>query len=794
MKRFGILLFFLFLACGVFSQSVVRGIVTDNVGRPINAALVYALQSKTSTLTNNHGYFELNIAGVKDSVEISYVGYQPQIFAVSAPTRSVARFMLENDKSVDIDMVVVSGCPTPMSFTNTTLCDAEVSAANVSQDIPFLLEDMQSVVATSETGTGIGYTSMRIRGTDMSRINVTLNGVPLNDAESQDVFFVDFGDLSSTLGKIDVQRGVGTSTNGTASFGGSINFETKENSLEPAFQFTGVVGSFGTRKIAVAASTPLIDSTLTLGINFSRLRSDGYIQRSKSSIQSFDANLSFMHKKHKLSALFFYGDEITGITWNGLPAEMYDVDPTYNIAGRYYDDDGNECFYENETDNYIQKRGILSYEYGHSQPFSFNCSLFWTNGNGYYEQYHDDASLADYGFSNAIHDIVCDEGMDNNFYGYIANLIYKKKKIDFTLGHSYSIYDGNHYGYVLWIQDDGTTDLSQPYYRHSGLKKDLNVFGKLNYVINSQLNTYADLQYRNISYNIEGSDYDLSDLDVECNWNFWNPKFGLVYKLPAKQTLSASFAVANREPTKTNITEYLKQEQTRELHHETLYDIEIGYRKVWKKLLFTANLYSMKYDNQLVQTGKLNFIGYSLMENVKDSYRRGLECSFDYRPVKEIEWGGNVTFSCNKIRDYVEYAQEYDELGNELQKEIKLGTTDISYSPNFVASHKIIVFPTEGLSIGIVSKLVGEQYFDNTSSDDRKIKRYVVHDFQARYVWKVGETSSLDFQFLINNLLDKKYISNAYGGNWYEQGTEYTWKYYFPQAGINYTLKATYTF
>ena len=471
---------------------------------------------------------------------------------------------------------------------------------------------------------------------------------------------------------------------------------------------------------------------------------------------------------------------------------------TYNPAGSYTDENGNEQFYSNETDNYTQTRYLLSYKWSNDSVLgldrlAFNASLFATKGDGYYEQYKGNAKLASYGLGTTRHDLIRQKCMDNIQYGYAANLEMKRGRSIVSVGNSYSIYDGDHFGKVIWIKDDTETDISKPYYENNGLKKELNAYARLTYQLQN-LTLFADAQARSINYEMNGFDDDLTEMDHTFSWMFWNPKFGAKYKMRNFQDITASFAIANREPTRANLKDAAKQTEAEELRPEHLYDFEFGYRKSWKKLAFTANLYYMQYKDQLVQTGKLNDVGDAILENVTKSFRRGVELTLNYRPAQEIEWCGNITLSQNKIRDYVEYATDYDDDWNEIQKITELGTTDISYSPNVVASHTIMLYPVKGLSLGIVSKFVGKQYFDNTSSDVRSLDAYSVHDFQSRYVWSINEKSSLDFQFLINNLLDKNYISNGYGGNWYEQGKEQSWIYYFPQAGIHYTVKVSYTF
>lgn len=772
--------------------NVITGKVCDENGKPLSKASVWCFGTHKSELTRNDGTFEIAVSAAGDSLECSYVGYYTRIVPVSGSQKTP---LTVNMTSFMLDVTQVVGFPS--KTVNVTTLD-KVASNTMVRDVPFLLESAPSVVATSETGTGIGYTNMRVRGTEMARINVTIDGIPLNDAESQDIYWVNFGDFSSSVSRVDLQRGVGSSTNGTSSFGASMNFETKENSEDMYGQVSVATGSFNTQKYSVSAGTGLIANHLMFDARYSFMKTDGWVQRSNDKLQSFDVGASYKMKHSLLAARVLAGKQKTGITWEGLPAEKLEVDLTYNPAGSYTDENGNEQFYSNETDNYTQTRYLLSYKWSKDSVLgldrlAFNASLFATKGDGYYEQYKGNAKLASYGLGTTRHDLIRQKCMDNIQYGYAANLEMKRGRSTVSVGNSYSIYDGDHFGKVIWIKDDAETDISKPYYENNGLKKELNAYARLTYQLQN-LTLFADAQARSINYEMNGFDDDLTEMDHTFDWMFWNPKFGAKYKMRNFQDITASFAIANREPTRANLKDAAKQTEAEELRPEHLYDFEFGYRKSWKKLAFTANLYYMQYKDQLVQTGKLNDVGDAILENVTKSFRRGVELTLNYRPAQEIEWCGNITLSQNKIRDYVEYATDYDDDWNEIQKITELGTTDISYSPNVVASHTIMLYPVKGLSLGIVSKFVGKQYFDNTSSDVRSLDAYSVHDFQSRYVWSINEKSSLDFQFLINNLLDKNYISNGYGGNWYEQGKEQSWIYYFPQAGIHYTVKVSYTF
>ncbi len=796
MKRIVVVLCCLIGVFHAFSQNcVVKGTVCDENFNPVSTEIVYCVKPVNHyVFTDQNGHFEIAIEEQTDTLFVSNWNEVVQI-PVSCPSLKELTIVLKREAKLQflLDNVTVVGFQkTSPNVSNVSMADKKIV-----QDVPFILNDLPSVVATSETGTGIGYTNLRVRGADMSRMNITVDGIPLNDAESQDVYFVNLGDFSSSVENVELQRGVGSSASGTSSFGASINFETKEPNgfNKPSGEVSAAIGSFNTQKLSVAASSGKLADRFMIDVRFGGLHSDGWVQRGTCKNHSFDVMATYRKNHSELKAKVLYGKQKTGITWEGLPEEMLDKDLTYNVAGRYYDDEGNEHFYDNETDNYTQTHYILSYRYRKDTVVShktfqnvFSVSLFATTGNGYYEQYKDDASLEDYGFSPSVHDLIRQKAMDNIHYGYVSNFSLRRGGLKYSFGNSYSIYDGNHFGNVIWIQDNAEVDISKPYYENNGLKKDFNLYANLDYSY-KKISLYGDVQYRNVSYKMLGVDDDLTIMDHVFDWSFFNPKIGGKYQISRKECLTTIFSVSNREPTRSNLKDAAKQIDAKELLPETLFDFEFGYRWSSEKIDVSANCYLMQYDNQLVQTGKLNDVGDAILENVKNSYRCGLELSTSWWIFKKLNWSGNFNFSQNKIRNYVEYALDYDEDWNEIQKITNLETTDISYSPNFVSTNRISYSPINRLVLELTNKIVGKQYFDNSSDKNRMLDAYTVFDCSVSYIIR-----GLKAQFSVYNLLNKNYISNAYGGNWYEQGTEYSWKYYFPQAGTHFTFSATYSF
>jgi len=824
MKKYITLIYFCALTFMGFTQnSVLTGTVVGDEGEVLIGASVEIDNLYKGDYTNENGVYTIpNIKDGLHTVTCKYLGFKTFVSTVTISGETVFDISL-NVSSLVLDQIVVSALKaqdnTPVAKTNISKSDIE--ANNVTQDIPYQLELTPSVVATSENGTGMGYTNMRIRGTDMTRINVTMNGIPLNDAESQGVFWVNMADFASSIEEVQIQRGVGTSTNGAASFGASINFQTLGITEKPYAKISSNVGSFNTFKENITVGSGIIDSAFAVTLRLSKLNSDGWVQRGFSDHQSAHLTASYFNKKSLLTANILLGKEITGITWWGVPDYIIDSEPTFNPAGEYTDDNGDKQYYKGQTDNYWQNHYILNYSREISKHIDFVLGLHYTTGKGYYEQYiprfddwGDENLLSNYGLNPIIlgdtistiagtqyvfpdstitsSDMIRQKWLDNDFYGYTANFHYKKNRVDLSVGTSFNIYEGDHFGKIKWIKFNPALYKEPTWYFNIGEKKDLNGFAKIQYQATPKLSLYGDLQLRTINYKMQGPDDDLVNIDQEHTWNFKNPKAGAYYKFDFHSSAFVSFAVAHREPSRADLKEASKAGGNEFPKAETLKDLEIGYQYNEQKHAFGINFYHMMYDNQLVNTGQVNSVGYPIMTNVENSHRTGVEFSVGVKPNKHFEWNGNITVSENKIENYYEYAEDYDNDWNKISKITNMGTTDISYSPDLIASSSFMIYPDKKMSFGITSKYVGEQYLDNTSDEVRKLDAYLVHNLQITYHHSLkNNKDKLHIQLLVNNLLDTKYISNGYGGNWYEQGKEYSWLYLFPQAGINYMLKLT---
>ncbi len=796
---YGVLVLFGFLSfsSSVMSQNKVEGKVTDENGNELIGASVRIMQSYLGTVTNIDGAYKFTNLKSDDYVfEVSYIGYESIQKKISVKESITINFTLK-ESTIFKDEVMVSatraGNKAPVAVTN--LSKEDVSKQNTGQDIPYQLSLSPSLVESSEAGNGIGYSALRIRGTDASRINVTINGIPLNDSESQGVYWVNMPDFSSSVDNIQIQRGVGTSTNGAAAFGATINFQTQTVNAKPYAEIQSVGGSFNTFRNTFKAGTGLINDKFSFDARYSKLKSDGFVDRSFSDHESFFVSGTYYTEKGMIKANVINGEEHTGISWWGNPYihprdESYSR--TYNPAGEYYDEDGNVHYYKNQTDNYKQTHYQLFYSQELSKSLNMNGALHYTQGHGYYEQYKDDDSYSDYGLANPVYngveitetDLTRQKWLDNDFYGFTYSLNYKENRVDASLGGAWNKYEGNHFGEILWAQYGGI-DNGYQWYFNTSEKTDFNVFAKVNYDLTDKINVYGDVQFRHIDYDMNGVDDDLEDLIQNHKFDFFNPKMGVFYTINSNQNIYASFGVAHREPTRANYKD-AKLDPTTLPVDESLFDYELGYEVKSAKATFAANLYYMYYRDQLVATGEKNSVGYDIMTNVDKSYRAGIELIWGVQICSKLKWDANLTLSRNKIMDFVEYSTYYDEVWNEEYKGKELGDTDISYSPDVIGSSLFTYNPFKGFEVSFISKYVGDQYLDNTSSEDRMIKAYNVHNLRFNYNIHPSWMKEIGFHLQVNNILDTEYENNAYGGNWYEQGTEKTWRYDYPQAGINF--------
>jgi iron complex outermembrane receptor protein len=781
-----------------FGQIKLFGIVTGN-NEPLAGASVVLTNSMYGVSTLSDGTFEFkNLKPGEYEIKVSFIGFE----------WSKTKVSLKSDKKITIslkpnvvmtDEILISASlaknKTPMAYNNLT--GEEIAKQNMGQDIPYLLQLTPSFVATSDAGGGVGYTNFRIRGTDMNRINVGINGIPLNDAESHGTWFVDQPDLASSLENVQVQRGAGTSTNGAAAFGATINLQTSAFNPEAYAEYKTAFGTFNTFKNTILAGTGLINGKFTVDARLSKVSSEGFIDRASADLKSFSVSSGYYTENTVLKAIIFSGYEKTYQAWNGVPSELLSTNRSYNSAGEYTDENGLINYYENQVDDYRQDHYQLHFSHSFNQYINLNASLHYTHGSGFYENYKEDEDLADYKIpaisvgseSVETSDLINRKWLDNDFNGVVYSLNYEKERTDFKFGGGYSTYDGNHFGNVIWAQFLGDTKPNHEWYRSTGLKKDFNVFAKYNYRLAEKLNLFADLQYRNINYEIDGIDDDLRNITQEHKFNFFNPKFGAFYQLQQNQEIYLSFAVANREPNRDNYVD--ADPAGKQPVHETLRDWELGYNYKSSAFSFSANYYYMCYKNQLVLTGEINDVGAPVMVNVDKSFRTGVELQAGVKIIPNLQWNVNTTFSMNKIKDFMEYVDNWDTWGQEV---FDLGITDLAFSPDFTGNSQFVFSPVDNLELSFVSTYVGKQFVDNTSNNDRALDAWFVNHLNAEYSFDTKLFEKITVRAMVNNLFNQKYESNAWVYSYIYEGERYKMDGYFPQAGINFMFGVDFKF
>ena len=782
------------------SGMVIKGKVSDEKGNPLPGAGVTIINTFLGTYAGNDGNYSIKVPdnGIY-SLRFSFTGYETVTRDINLKETGVLNVTMVPGLIMTGEVIVSAtraGYRTPVAYTN--IGSDIISRQNSGQDLPFLMGLTPSLVETSEAGTGIGYTSLRIRGTEGSRINVTIDGIPLNDAESQQVFWVDLPDLASSVDNIQVQRGVGTSSNGAGAFGASVNIETKNPENKPFTEISSSAGSFNTIKNMVNAGTGLLANRFSFQIRYSDLRSDGYIDRTGSALRSACISGVYRTERSLLKTNIILGDEHTRISWWGVPAEMLSVNRRFNPAGEYEDENGNKKYYDNESDNYSQNHYQLIYSLNLNQYTTLNAALHYTSGKGYYEEYRENQSFADYGLPFAMigttridtTDLIRRKWMSNDFYGLVYSLNYRKRKIEAVLGGGMNIYKGNNFGKIIWMRNAGNTEKDYQWYLNTARKGEFSIYGKINYKFSDKIAGFGDIQYRHIFYNMSGPDDDLRDITQSHIFNFINPKAGIFCSVSSNQDAYLSFGVAHREPTRSNFKD-ASGDYKATPRPETLFDAEAGYNLRSNKAIIGLNFYTMIYNDQLVPTGELSNVGYQIMTNVENSYRAGIELTAGLKPVKRIDWNLSIAFSKNRIVGFTEYYTDYS-TGKYMSK--YLGTVDIAYSPSIVGSGDLSYAFSENLKIHFISKYVGKQYFDNTMSRNRMIDPYLVNNLRIDFNPVIRRLRNTELQLFINNLFDARYESNAYGGLWHEGETEKTWAYFFPQAGINFLLRCGITF
>ncbi|MBN1985468.1 MAG: TonB-dependent receptor [Prolixibacteraceae bacterium] len=805
MRKLSLLLLWQLMALATFAQYQLSGVVTGN-GEALTGASVVVENTFYGVSTNSEGRFVFrNLKPGDYSLKVSFIGFETKEVQINLDSNKEIEIGLQANV-VMTDEILISATrakeKTPMTFSNVT--QEELESKNLGQDIPYLLQLSPSFVTSSDAGAGVGYTNFRIRGTDLNRINVSIDGIPISEAESHGTWFVDIPDLASSLENVQIQRGVGTSANGAAAFGATIDLQTNTLQKDAYAEYKTAAGSFNTFKNTVSAGSGLINGTFTFDARLSKVSSDGFVDRAFSDLKSFFVSGGYYSENTILKLNIFSGLEETYQSWWGVPSVrlkndtegmqryadhwLYTPEQTEEMIrsdSRTY----NYYTYENQIDHYQQDYYHLHFSHKMNEKLHLNAAIHYRHGRGYYENYEPDEDFADYRLNYPVvgadtvfsTDLVNRKWLDNHFYGFVYALNYHGRSSDFTLGGGWNTYDGDHFGNVIWGQYLGEVKPNYEWYRSKGLKKDFNVYAKYNAQVAKGLYLFADMQYRKIDYSIDGIDDDLRDITQNHDFHFFNPKFGLWFEPASNQKLYISFAVAHREPNRANYVD--AEPGGKQPVHETLHDWEMGYSYQSSDFTASANLYYMNYKDQLVLTGEINDVGAGIMVNVDKSYRAGLELQSGWKIARRLLWNANATFSQNKINNFTEYVDDWDNGG---QQAFDLGTTDLAFSPNISANSQLIFTPAKNFNISFVSSYVGKQYIDNTSSNERALDAYFVNNLKMDLAFKARLFDEIVLHFMVNNLLNEEYESNAWVYSYIFGGERFAMDGYFPQAGTHF--------
>ncbi|MCF6170918.1 MAG: TonB-dependent receptor [Bacteroidales bacterium] len=800
-RRFCFVLLMAFLPLATIAQYSLSGTIKNaESGESLPGANILLKGTYIATVSGTDGTYSFNrLKKGNYSIRITFVGFKTieQDLLVDGQLR--LDFKMDPVALLTDEIIVTATraqSKSPLAFTEVGA--EQINRENTGKDLPYLLASSPSTVVTSDGGAGMGYTGIRIRGTDLTRINVTLNGVPVNDPESQNVFFVDLPDLASSVDNIQVQRGVGTSSNGAASFGASINIKTDPFRPDLYTELSSTAGSFNTFKNTLKFGSGLINGKFSIDGRISILNSSGYVDRASAALRSVQLSAAYYGKKDIVKLLYIHGTEKTYQAWYGNPKDSLADNPTYNPAGEIYDAEGNFLgFYDNQTDNYGQTYYQLHYAHEFTKKLNLVGTLFYTKGRGYYENYKNNKKFAAYGMNDTIiggdtitrTSLIEQRWLDNDFYGINLFLNYQAGRVELNFGSGWNQYLGDHFGKIIWAQIARLGDYERNWYFGTGNKTEFNIFTRANFQVNDYLSLYADMQFRTISYKIAGTDDDLRDVSQQHDYNFFNPKAGIFYEMNKSNKLYFSVAVAHREP---NRSVFLDADPGQLVKPERLIDYELGYRFRTSHLSLETNLFYMDYKDQLVLTGKINNVGAAILTNVPVSYRAGIEVVAGFNFLKVIDWSLNATFSENKIKGFTEYVDNWnyweDPDNQPYQYETYLGKSDISFSPAWVAGSNFRVTAFKGFSVSLVSNYVGRQYIDNTSSRERSLDPYFVNNIRFFYVIQSKWMRQMEFLLGLNNIFDEKYETNAwvYRYVWGEEESEING--YFPQAGFHFTV------
>jgi iron complex outermembrane receptor protein len=783
---------FLLLSTQLHAQFSLSGRVTDaSTGQHLQGAHVVLQGHNRAAITGALGEFQLKkVPRGNYTLNISYIGYQLFTQPIQFEANQWVEVALQTATGMQEEVVVSATRVTqaiPSAFTDIPKRDIE--KLNTGRDLPYLLEQTPSVLVTSDAGTGVGYTSLRIRGTDISRINVMINGIPLNDPESQIVYWVDLPDFASSTDNIQVQRGVGTSVNGAGAFGASINLQTSQMPAEAEARIHMSGGSFNTLRNSVSFATGRNQGRFALEGRLSRIVSDGYIDRASAGLKSFFLSAGYFGNNSLMRINVFSGKEITYQAWEGVPSELLDSRRTFNPAGLYTNQAGDTLYYANQVDDYQQDHFQLFYSLAPMPGLTLNLAGHYTRGGGYYESYKQRQKFSEYGLPDITiggdtlkrTDLIRRKHLDNDFIGGTFSAIYEpSENWKLIAGAGYHYFKGWHFGNIIWARYASAGFIDEDYYRNSGIKKDLNTYLKAIWMPGKILSFFGDIQYRHVDYEMAGTHDDLRLLDQKHHFRFFNPKAGLQFAFNERQRLYMSLAVANREPSRSDFRDADPGRQPRK---EKLTDYELGYEWKSNQMQFAANAYWMQYRDQLVLTGKINNVGSPVMVNIPDSYRAGLELQAGLQLFPRLKLNGHLTLSRNRIKGFTEYLDNWDTGG---QDSLFYASTDISFSPSVIAGMVLVWNPTARAGLRLGSKYAGRQFIDNTSDNGRSLDPWFITDLRADYSLSLPYTRSVNFFIAVNNLFNHRYESNAWVYSYLYEGNRGKIDGYFPQAGINF--------
>ena len=801
----------LFLFLNSRAQNKLFGEVKDQINQPLSGVKIQIENTDLFTRTDQNGSFTFSNLKPTNCILIAqFPGFQDAKLNIT-PTdfNQKISIVLENNAK-SLEEVQVGATRADLLATSTTIVKSTnpIERKNFGQDIPILLESAPSVVTTSDAGAGVGYTGIRIRGVDASRINVTINGIPVNDPESHDVYWVNMPDLASSIENMQIQRGVGSSTNGAAAFGASLNIKSQDISKKAFGSIDNAFGSFNTWKTTIKAGTGLINDKFSLETRLSRIVSDGYIDRATSNLRSYYLAGSYVGEKSVLKAILFSGKEITYQSWYGTPESRIkdDVTEMNAYADRNYLTDEeranllnsgrtyNYYTYKNQEDNYQQDNFQLHFTHSIKSHLILNVAGHYTYGRGYYEEYKVGQNLSNYGISPVVvggdtissTDLIRRRWLDNDFIGTVYSLSYNKSRVELTFGGSANTYLGRHFGEVIWARNASDSELGDRYYDENGQKTEFSNYLKGAYRTSKFL-IAGDLQYRHIDYRFIGFDDvsgEIKDVEQQISFDFFNPKVSANYIVNSNHSFFASYGIANREPVRRDFRESSPSSRPK---HETMRDLEVGYNFTREKLALSTNLYWMDYTNQLALTGKINDVGGYTRTNVADSYRAGIELNGNYKIIPGLRLNASVSLSQNKIKYFEEFVDEY--LDNEpyyQQQVIVHENTDLAFSPNIVANGGFTYVPVKGLTIDWMSKYVGRQFLDNTSNVKRSINPFTFSNLIISYTTTDLFFKEITFGLQVNNLFNAMYSNNGYTFSYIYGGQTTTENFYYPQAGRNF--------